>query len=72
MPTATETACRWLSDRRIAGADAQACLWGVDIRPRDSGIEPITMTGMDIIEVRGGQLSRDEAFMDRLPVQVFA
>jgi ketosteroid isomerase-like protein len=59
---------RVIEDRRIEGANAQVCLWEVDIKLRDSDAEPITVNGMDIIHVRDGQLSRDEAFMDRLPM----
>ncbi|HZP15826.1 MAG TPA: nuclear transport factor 2 family protein [Nocardioides sp.] len=59
---------RVIEDRRIVGADAQVCLWEVDIRLRDGSGAMITQPGMDIIHVRGGQLSRDEAFMDRLPM----
>ncbi|MEZ2391917.1 nuclear transport factor 2 family protein [bacterium RCC_150] len=59
---------RVLEDRRIEGANAQVCLWEADIRLRDSDGPTITQAGMDIIHVRDGQLSRDEAFMDRLPM----
>ncbi|MGQ0576132.1 MAG: hypothetical protein ACT4RN_18300, partial [Pseudonocardia sp.] len=56
---------RILEDRRIQGANAQVCLWEVDVKPRDSAAERITVSGMDIIHVRDGRLSRDEAVMDR-------
>lgn len=59
---------RVLEDRRLDGANAQVCLWEVDIRLRDGDGPRITVPGMDIIHVRDGQLSRDEAFMDRLPM----
>ncbi|WP_157187554.1 nuclear transport factor 2 family protein [Nocardia vinacea] len=57
---------RVLEDRRIAGANAQVCVWEVDITPRDGSAPTITERGMDLIHVRGNQLSRDHAFMDRL------
>ena len=60
---------RVLEDRRLDGSDGQLCIWEVDIRRRGTDGPMITATGMDVIHVRGGQLSRDEAFMDRLPLQ---
>ncbi|QTI69033.1 nuclear transport factor 2 family protein [Gordonia polyisoprenivorans] len=57
---------RVLEDRRIAGANAQVCVWEVDITPRDGSAPTITEGGMDLIHVRGNQLSRDHAYMDRL------
>lgn len=58
-----------LEDRRIAGADAQVCIWNVDIRRRGTDGPTVTQMGMDIIHVRGDQLSRDEAFMDRVAMK---
>ena len=58
---------RVLEDRRLAGLDGQVCLWEVDVRRR-GGSRQITIRGMDIIEVRGKQLSRDEAFMNMVPL----
>ncbi len=63
-----EMTFRVLEDRRIEGANAQVCLWEVDIRQRGGDGPTLTQPGMDIIHVRDGQLSRDEAFMDRLPM----
>jgi steroid delta-isomerase-like uncharacterized protein len=60
---------RVLEDRRIAGADAQVCLWEVDVTRAGGDGRSITVMGMDIIHVRNGQLTRDEAFVDRLPLQ---
>jgi ketosteroid isomerase-like protein len=59
---------RVLEDRRLAGMDGQVCLWEVDVR-RVGGDKQVTVRGMDIIEVRGNQLCRDEAFMDRQALQ---
>ena len=59
---------RVLEDHRIAGMDGQVCVWEVDIQHRNGG-KKITLRGMDIIEVRGNQLSRDEAFMNMVPLQ---
>ena len=56
-------------DRRIAGSNAQVCLWDVEIKRKGSTGPTITCSGMDIIHVRDGVLSRDEAFMDRMPLQ---
>jgi len=56
---------RVTEERRIAHSDAQVCLWEVDVRRRDGRGGLITAPGMDIIHVRGNQLSRDEVFMDR-------
>ena len=58
-------------DRRIAGADAQVCLWDVAIRRRDRrGGEVIHTSGIDIIHINErGELSRDEAYIDRVPMQ---
>lgn len=57
---------RVVEDRRIAGSDAQVCVWDVDIRRRGTDGPVVTERGMDIIHVRGEQLCRDEAFMDRV------
>jgi ketosteroid isomerase-like protein len=59
---------RVLEDRRLAGMDGQVCLWEVDVR-RVGGDKKVTVRGMDLIEVRGNQLCRDEAFMDRQALQ---
>lgn len=54
-------------EHRLEGKDAQMCMWSADLTHRAGG-ETITLHGMDICEVRGTQLSRDEAFMDTLPL----
>lgn len=55
-------------ERRIAGENAQLCMWDVVMTHRSSG-RSTTISGMDLCVVRGGQLSRDEAFMDTLPLE---
>lgn len=58
---------RVLEDRRIADSNAQVCIWEVSIRRRSTPKGAVvTQIGIDIIHVRGRQLSRDEAFMDRV------
>ncbi|WP_067904366.1 nuclear transport factor 2 family protein [Nocardia vaccinii] len=57
---------RVVEDRRIAGANAQVCVWDVEITPRNGSGPAVVQRGMDMIHVRGDQLSRDHAFMDRL------
>lgn len=57
---------RVLEDRRIAGSNAQVCIWDVEVRRRGTEGPVVTQMGIDIIHVRGDQLSRDEAFMDRV------
>lgn len=59
-----------IEDRRIAGANAQVCMWTVDIKRHGTDGPTVSCPGMDIIHVRDGQLTRDEAFMDRLPMQI--
>lgn len=60
---------RVLEDRRIAGANAQVCVWEADISALTRPDRIITQMGMDVIHVRDGVLTRDEAFIDRLPLQ---
>jgi ketosteroid isomerase-like protein len=56
-------------DRRIAGSNAQVCLWDVVVRRRDGRGQPVMTSGMDIIHVNvRGELSRDEAYIDRVPL----
>jgi len=56
-------------DRRIADANAQVCMWNVAVRRRDNPDVIVATSGMDIIHVNArGQLSRDEAFIDRAPL----
>ena len=56
-------------DRRIANSNAQACLWDVEVRRRDGAGTVVCTSGMDIIHVNAlGELSRDEAFIDRVPL----
>jgi ketosteroid isomerase-like protein len=57
-----------VEEHRLVGQDAQLCMWDCRIRHR-SGADSITLSGMDICGVRGGRLSRDEAFMDTLPLE---
>jgi ketosteroid isomerase-like protein len=57
-----------VEEHRLAGQDAQLCMWDCEIRHRAGGA-PITVSGMDICGVRGTQLCRDEAFMDTLPLE---
>ena len=61
---------RVTEDRRLAGSNGQVCVWDVDIKRHGTDGPTVTCSGMDIIHVRDGQLTRDEAFMDRLPMQV--
>ncbi|MFJ9562864.1 nuclear transport factor 2 family protein [Streptomyces fuscichromogenes] len=54
-------------ERRIAGADAQVCLWTVEVRRQDGQGDVVKTTGVDIIHVNeAGELSRDEAYIDRV------
>jgi ketosteroid isomerase-like protein len=55
-------------ERRIVGENAQLCMWDCEFTHRTTG-RSVTLAGMDLCEVRGGQLSRDEAFMDTLPLE---
>ncbi len=54
---------RVIEEHRLAGLDGQLVMWDCDISAAEGG-ETRTVTGMDICMVRGGQLCRDEAFMD--------
>ncbi|MBF6149487.1 nuclear transport factor 2 family protein [Nocardia nova] len=56
-------------DRRISGDNAQVCLWNVTVRRRGDSNSAVATSGMDIIHVNtSGELSRDEAFIDRAPL----
>lgn len=58
---------RIVEERRLAGMNGQLCRWECDIQHRKGGPR-IMIPGMDVVEVRGEQLSRDQAFMDTLPL----
>ncbi|WP_234195591.1 nuclear transport factor 2 family protein [Pseudacidovorax sp. NFM-22] len=53
---------------RLEGQDGQAVLWDCTIRRREGGPSR-RVRGMDICMVRGGQLCRDEAYMETSVLQ---
>ncbi len=64
---------RVTEDRRIAGSNAQVCLWEAEVRRRIGAGVVVTTSGMDIIHVNeAGELSRDEVYTDRVPLMQLA
>ncbi len=55
-------------NRRLAGADAQVCLWLARVRRRDGTGPTVTVPGIEIIHIREGLLCRDEGYMDLAPL----
>ncbi|WP_052665843.1 nuclear transport factor 2 family protein [Nitriliruptor alkaliphilus] len=57
-----------IDERRLAGQNGQLCMWDVEATHRRTG-RSTTISGMDLCLVEDGRLSRDEAFMDTLPLE---
>jgi len=55
-------------EQRIVGENAQVCMWDCEMTHRGTG-RSCVLSGMDLCVVNGEQLSRDEAFMDTLPLE---